>query len=79
MELNTKGRYAVMAMADIAKFGAERILYIKYPSYLEDRIPKATKIPKAWTGGIGVKAREAKPAAEVSEVKSMGLKRWPIT
>ncbi|MBA7658353.1 hypothetical protein ES703_66303 [subsurface metagenome] len=31
-------------------------------------IPMATKMPKTCTGGIGVSASEAKPAAEVSEV-----------
>ena len=30
--------------------------------------PMATKMPKVCTGGIGVRASEAKPAAEVSEV-----------
>jgi len=31
-------------------------------------IPTATKTPKTWTGGIGVSASEAKPAADVSDV-----------
>ena len=35
-------------------------------------MPNATKKPKTWTGGISAIAREAKPTAEVSEVKSIG-------
>jgi hypothetical protein len=31
-------------------------------------MPTATNIPKTCTGGIGVRDKEAKPAAEVSEV-----------
>ena len=32
----------------------------------------ATNSPKTWTGGIGVSARERKPAQVVSEVNSIG-------
>ncbi|GAH93098.1 unnamed protein product, partial [marine sediment metagenome] len=42
-------------------------------------IPIATKTPKTCTGGIGVRAREANPAAEVSEVYSIGVNRLLIT
>ena len=42
-------------------------------------IPKATKIPKTWTGGMGVRAKDAKPADEVKEVNSMGLKSSSMT
>ena len=42
-------------------------------------MPKATKIPKTCTGGIGVKAREAKPAEDVREVYNMGMNSWSMT
>jgi len=41
--------------------------------------PTATKMPKTCTGGIGVRASEANPAADVSDVYSMGENSSPIT
>ncbi len=41
--------------------------------------PNATKMPNTCTGGIGVSASEAKPAADVSEVNSIGRKRVCMT
>ena len=41
--------------------------------------PMPTKIPNTWTGGMGVRASEAKPAADVNDVYSMGTKRARIT
>ncbi len=43
------------------------------------RMPNATNTPNTWTGGIGVNASEANPAADVSEVKSIGLYSVPMT
>jgi len=37
--------------------------------------PKATKIPKTCTGGIGVSVKERKPATVVNEVNNIGIKR----
>ena len=36
------------------------------------RMPNATNTPNTWTGGIGVNASDPKPAADVSEVNSIG-------
>ena len=44
-----------------------------------DMMPNATNTPKTCTGGIGVSANDAKPAADVSDVYSIGMNSSSIT
>ncbi len=52
MELNTRGRYAVMAMADIAKFGASRAVALP-------EISERQHLPVAYLEQIFARLREA--------------------
>ena len=42
-------------------------------------MPAATKMPNTCTGGIGVSASDANPAADVSDVYSIGMNRVSMT
>ena len=42
-------------------------------------IPNATNNPNTCTGGIGVKANDANPTADVIDVNSMGRNKLPTT
>ncbi len=43
------------------------------------KMPRVTNIPNTLTGGLGVSASEANPAAEVRLVYSIGLNRSAMT